>query len=1375
MKTFWATFCENPREETFVPFYERSKGIVYTICRRVLCDEDDAQDAFQGVYDRLLAVAGCPEERRKVEDVEAFVRRLAVREADRLRKARQRRLTKELAMNPLPECVASQPSVRDQIEAQLQRARIEALVATLPDRYRLPILLHYFDGMTHEQVAQALGLSLLTVRTQMYRALKKLRPLLRRAGMGEASMVFAGLAVSAALMNPPAALSASVVLAHAQAAALAGASGAAAAAATAAATTAVSSGWLASSLWSSLTGIILMKMKIVVLGLVCLIAILTLFVVADRSERSPGMNPPASPDAALSSSDLPSIPQVSSLLTDAPAALATPLPLPQAEIESLTTLPDSPTTGPRAIVSGRVFLAPDHVPAAGAIVEALVKDSDPDRSWLMRSIMPYQTIGTTHTDSQGRYRIVVPDQKYWWQLRASRPASATVVVRMIRENPQSLEGFDLAPGLPRRMTRDIVLPPASELRGRVVDEKDRPVEKATIYVIAPERMGQTNTERQSHAVADAVGEFSLDDVPAGNLEVYAIASGFSPVREIHTAPNSEVRIRLSAEGASISGRVFHAESGKAIGGLSLSALPAGNAWRMREMMGDWFHATTASDGTFCFERLAPGEYSLVENSKTLDFAKDQEINTEKILLAAREKRENLELFLTDATADGKEREATHSLPVTRLSGRVLHPQGFPLADGMLEVYQAHGLGGHPRGGLHPLDADGQFDVEVAQSRMVRLVARARGFAPSPSEVLSVADTPITGIQIHLVSGFSILGTVVDSLGQPVSYADIRVVDQVQMESSSIGFFRWTASSDRDGKFLLADLPAGKVFLNVERKGFAYLQQEVILDDKQPVASIRLVLDPGHSLAGRVTDDLGDPVEEAEVRVSLPSAYPPTPGKIFRFYVGDSDADGFYRIEGIPDGDTYHVAATEGDMADVRTLTRLDNDNEDFVLRPKDKPYLLGTVVDRRTRAPISDFRVSIEGYCYAEKDPDNPGVFRMKGHNDWDTCKITLSAEGYATAHDIPIRLSRDSRHARRVFELGPGMAISGRVVAGEVKTPQSGIRIRLRSSENQQEGQTVAERISDVDGKFEFQNIASGEYSIVVEAETPWIPLKTYLLVKPDEPLDMGDMELGGGATIQGRVIHRPNDQGVPDMPVVLGIDGSPHRTSVTDADGRFAFTALPNDTYHVSVDSISLKSHSWNIPANSNYDLLFVVGDTTLQGRIVRKDLLNIHAVEIFPWEDRNKFPPIFRSPRLESDGRFVLKGLAPGRYGIIIRHANYAAFYAPPYWEIFDVPPTGVFEKVFAIPTGRIVGRVVNARDEGVARATVSVNVPDAPADSHDSQFEIIAKDDGGFIIEEMKEGLYDLTVTHGALGQTTVRGVAVPANGDSLPVEARFDTR
>jgi DNA-directed RNA polymerase specialized sigma24 family protein len=53
----WAAFCAVPSEEHFTPFYEQSKGLVWTLCRRILRDEDETQDAFQGVYARLLVHA----------------------------------------------------------------------------------------------------------------------------------------------------------------------------------------------------------------------------------------------------------------------------------------------------------------------------------------------------------------------------------------------------------------------------------------------------------------------------------------------------------------------------------------------------------------------------------------------------------------------------------------------------------------------------------------------------------------------------------------------------------------------------------------------------------------------------------------------------------------------------------------------------------------------------------------------------------------------------------------------------------------------------------------------------------------------------------------------------------------------------------------------------------------------------------------------------------------------------------------------------------------------------------------------------------------------------------------------------------------------
>ncbi len=56
----WEAFRSDPSEEPFRPLYEETKALVYTICRRILRNPEDATDAFQSAYCRLLAFAQDP-------------------------------------------------------------------------------------------------------------------------------------------------------------------------------------------------------------------------------------------------------------------------------------------------------------------------------------------------------------------------------------------------------------------------------------------------------------------------------------------------------------------------------------------------------------------------------------------------------------------------------------------------------------------------------------------------------------------------------------------------------------------------------------------------------------------------------------------------------------------------------------------------------------------------------------------------------------------------------------------------------------------------------------------------------------------------------------------------------------------------------------------------------------------------------------------------------------------------------------------------------------------------------------------------------------------------------------------------------------------
>ncbi len=77
----WDVFCRHPDEERFRRLYDPTKGLVYGICRRILTDEEDARDAFQSTYTRLVALAKNAPQTSVVGDAEQLIRRLAVLEA----------------------------------------------------------------------------------------------------------------------------------------------------------------------------------------------------------------------------------------------------------------------------------------------------------------------------------------------------------------------------------------------------------------------------------------------------------------------------------------------------------------------------------------------------------------------------------------------------------------------------------------------------------------------------------------------------------------------------------------------------------------------------------------------------------------------------------------------------------------------------------------------------------------------------------------------------------------------------------------------------------------------------------------------------------------------------------------------------------------------------------------------------------------------------------------------------------------------------------------------------------------------------------------------------------------------------------------------
>ncbi len=68
-------------------------------------------------------------------------------------------------------------------ELALQRQRVRAAVAQLPEGQRQALALAYFQGYTHREIAAALNQPLGTVKTRIRLAMEKLRTILQDESM----------------------------------------------------------------------------------------------------------------------------------------------------------------------------------------------------------------------------------------------------------------------------------------------------------------------------------------------------------------------------------------------------------------------------------------------------------------------------------------------------------------------------------------------------------------------------------------------------------------------------------------------------------------------------------------------------------------------------------------------------------------------------------------------------------------------------------------------------------------------------------------------------------------------------------------------------------------------------------------------------------------------------------------------------------------------------------------------------------------------------------------------------------------------------------------------------------------------------------------
>jgi RNA polymerase sigma factor (sigma-70 family) len=175
-------FVHHNDEVAFEALVQRYGPMILGLCRRILHDAHDADDAFQATFLVLVRKAG----RISNPDLLGnWLYGVAYRVAVKARSNAARRIVNERQAASMPK-----PEPMDDPIGWELRSVIDEEINRLPEKYRGPLVLCYLEGKTNEQAARLLGCPTGSMSWRLSRGREMLRKRLDRRNLALAPLLF---------------------------------------------------------------------------------------------------------------------------------------------------------------------------------------------------------------------------------------------------------------------------------------------------------------------------------------------------------------------------------------------------------------------------------------------------------------------------------------------------------------------------------------------------------------------------------------------------------------------------------------------------------------------------------------------------------------------------------------------------------------------------------------------------------------------------------------------------------------------------------------------------------------------------------------------------------------------------------------------------------------------------------------------------------------------------------------------------------------------------------------------------------------------------------------------------------------------------------
>ena len=296
-----------------------------------------------------------------------------------------------------------------------------------------------------------------------------------------------------------------------------------------------------------------------------------------------------------------------------------------------------------------------------------------------------------------------------------------------------------------------------------------------------------------------------------------------------------------------------------------------------------------------------------------------------------------------------------------------------------------------------------------------------------------------------------------------------------------------------------------------------------------------------------------------------------------------------------------------------------------------------------------------------------PGSYRIKVETE-ETAYVELyynNRLGWDAAEVVTVGTAEVVEDINFVLEIGG--TISGVVSDKITGLPLRGVRIKSRSVEYN----TGSYANTDVSGSYVLKGLAPGSHRIWTD-ETPTTYIRVFyqdtfqwddadwITVNGNENIKGIDLSLEQGSTVSGRVLDAETGRLLSGLNMrVRLVNGNDIAYTESGTDGTYTFSGIPEAMLEVIVDGrgyiqerIDLEIEGRNLI--QDFDISVTLGGSVSGTLIDEETGIPLYNLEVYAEMVANGRHVAWE--RSNAEGRFILRGLAPGEIYVVVEGQGY-----------------------------------------------------------------------------------------------------------------------